>query len=63
MNSVFSVSKREILYFYETVSSLAILPISPCHVMIQGAGPSRPRALGAVLWILEKRRHHDGVGG
>ena len=57
------MSKREVLYFYEMVFFLAILPISHCHVMIQGAGHSRARALGAILQILERRRHHDGVDG
>ena len=57
------MSKREVLYFYEMVFFLAILPISQCHVMIQGAGHSRARALGAILQILERRRHHDGVDG
>ena len=61
---MFSLLARENFYFFmETVFFLAVLLISHCHVMIQGAGHSRARALGAILQILERRRHHDGVDG
>lgn len=61
MNNIFSASKRDSFFYTETVFFLPLLPVSHCHLMIQGTRHSRAPALGTLLQIVERRRQHSGV--